>query len=76
MSWIQQLEEEQYDNQTEWLDVMRAESVDHFADDVAWYCETHDFEAYNQDCPQCAEERELAADDYLPDLQTESGPPF
>lgn len=70
MSWIQQLEEEQYDNQTEWLDVMRAESFDPYADERAYYCEEHDYEDYENACPycpQCEEAAEVAPDAHLDD---------
>lgn len=53
MSWIQQLEEEQYDTQTEWLNVMRQESIDHFADEQEYYCEAHDYADYENQCPYC-----------------------
>jgi len=73
MSWIQQLEEEQYDNQTEWLDVMRAEAFDPYADERAYYCEEHDYEDYENECPHGHTEPE---DVYIPDLQSEYNLPF
>lgn len=73
MSWIQQLEEEQYDTQTEWLDVMRAESFDPYANERAYYCEEHDYEDYDNACPHCPEEQE---EPELPNYFPEYDPPF
>jgi hypothetical protein len=51
MSWIQQLEEEQYDRHSEYLAVMQAEAFDPYADERAYYCEEHDYEDYENACP-------------------------
>lgn len=77
MSLIQQLEEEQYDRDSEFLAIMQAEAFDPYADERSYYCETHDYEDYNNECPQCIEEEELEpAPDYFPDMQSEYDPPF
>lgn len=64
MSWIQAIEEEQYDTQTEYLNVLRAEAIDHF--EVEFYCEEHDLVHYDG-CEFCPEEPEDTERFYIPE---------
>lgn len=52
MSWIQAQEELDYDTETEYLAVLRADHYD--PEDHFWYCEAHGATlARTEDCPEC-----------------------
>ena len=72
MSYIQYLEEQQYDTQTEYIAVLRAEAFDPYEHET--YCEEHDFLSFDGHCDYCPERP--TAGEYIPDLQTEFAPPF
>lgn len=75
MSYIQYLEELQYDTETEYLNVLRQEAFDPYENEQAYYCEEHDYEDYENACPQCP--TFTPAEEFEPALHiSEWEPPF
>lgn len=71
MSYVQYLEEAQYDTESEYQNILRQEAYD---PEDYWYCEEHDQELpLGTACTACPEE-EVAY--YLPDIQAEDNLPF
>lgn len=73
MSYAQQLEELQYDNQSEYLNVLRQEAFDPYLYSV--YCETHDLEYDLRE--GCSEFHEpVPAEAFVYQIDPEDEPPF
>ena len=75
MSHAQWIEEQEYNrDDSAYLEAMRADNVDYFGDEQAYYCAEHDYLDYNNECPHghAEPEPEPEPQTYLPEFE----PPF